>query len=97
MERVFNDAKDKNVAALMIYGKGSDGKAYVDAACTTQFKTSILKDAFLKRAIINISDVYYVPIGFSVTSGIGKIVYATTTGSSDTAKTDLKTLASVAD
>ena len=97
MERVFNDAKDKNVAALMIYSKGSDGKAYVDAACTTQFKTSILKDAFLKRAIINISDVYYVPIGFSVTSGIGKIVYATSTGSNDTAKTELKTLASVAD
>lgn len=97
MERVFNDAKDKNVAALVIYGKGSDGKAYIDAACTTQFKTSILKDAFLKRALISIGDVYYVPVGFSVTSGIGKIVYAVTTGSSETAKTDLKTLVSVAD
>lgn len=97
MERVFNDAKDKNIAALVIYGKGSDGKAYIDAAGTTQFTTSVLKDAFLKRALINISDVYYVPVGFSVASGIGKIVYAVTTGSNDSTKTDLKTLVSVAD
>ena len=52
MVKVYDDAKDKNVAAIVIYGKGSDGKAYADANGTTQLKTSELKDAFLKRAII---------------------------------------------
>ena len=97
MEKIYDQAKDKNVAAIMIYGKGSDGKAYADAACTIQFKTSILKDAFMKRALINIGNAYYVPVGFSVDSNIGKITYAITSGSNDTVKTELKTLAAVAD
>lgn len=77
MERIFNDAKDKNVAAVVIYGKSGDTKAYTDAACTKQFKTSALKDAFLKRAIIKIGTDYFVPVCFSVTSNIGSVVYRT--------------------
>ena len=49
MDKIFDQAKDKNVAAIVIYGKGSDKKAYLDSACTIQFKTSELQDAFLKR------------------------------------------------
>lgn len=98
MERIYNQAKDKNVAAVIIYAKGSDGKAYVDAAGTVQFKTSELQDAFFKGAVIHYgTDLYYVPTGYIAASGIGKISFALTTGSGETAKTELKTLVAVAD
>lgn len=97
MEKIYDQAKDKNVAALVIYGKGSDGKAYADAAGTAQLKTSELQDAFIKRALIKIGTAYYIPIGFSVASDIGSVTYATTTGSDTTLKTVLNSLAAVKD
>lgn len=88
MDRIYDQAKDKNVAAIVIYGKGTDGKAYVDAGCTIVYKTSALRDAFLKRAIIQLDDNYFVPIAFSETAGIGTVTYAkagSTDGSAATA------------
>ena len=53
MDKIFNQAKDKNVSAVIIYGKENDSVedplAYADEACTIAMKTSELKDAFLKR------------------------------------------------
>lgn len=95
MEKIFDQAKDKNVAAIIVYGKGNDGKAYVDAAGTTQYKTSALKDTFLKRAIVQIGSDYFVPVSFTVASNVGTLTYAkagTTTGTAATA-----TLVAVAD
>lgn len=95
MDKIFDQAKDKNVAALVIYGKASDTKAYTDSACTVQFKTSELQDAFLKRAVIKIGNDYFIPTGFSVASNVGTVTYAkagSTAGSAATA-----TLAAVAD
>lgn len=95
MEKIYDQAKDKNVAAIVIYGKGTDGKAYVDAAGTTQYKTSALKDAFLKRAIVQIGTDYFVPVALSVASNVATVTYAkagSTDGSAATAK-----LVSVAD
>ena len=76
MEKIFDQAKDKNIAAIVVYGKGTDGKAYVDAAGTTQYKTSVLKDAFLKRAIVQIGSDYFVPIAFTVASNVGTLTYS---------------------
>lgn len=95
MVKVYDDAKDKNIAAVIIYGKGTDGKAYVDAEGTTQLKTSELKEAFLKRALIKIGEDYFVPTGFSVASKIGTVTYAKAGSSSGSAAT--ATLVSVAD
>lgn len=95
MVKVYDDAKDKNVAAVIIYGKGSDGKAYADAEGKTQLKTSELQDAFIKRALIKIGEDYFVPTGFSIASKIGTVTYAkagSTSGSAATA-----TLVSIAD
>lgn len=97
MERIYDQAKDKNVAALVIYGKGSDGKAYADAEGTVQLKTSELQDAFLKRAVIKIGTAYFIPTGFSVASDVGSVSYATTSGSGSDIKTVLSTLAAVKD
>ena len=97
MERIYEQAKDQNVAAFVIYGKASDTKAYVDSACTEQFKTSGLQDAFLKRAVIKIGTAYYIPTGFTVTGKVGSVSYVTTTGSSSDIKTVVSTLAAAAD
>lgn len=96
MEKIFDQAKDKNVSAVVIYGKGTDGKAYADAEGTTQLKTSELKDAFLKRAVIKIGTDYFIPVSFSVTSNIGTVKYAKPNSSTATSA-DLGSLVSVKD
>ena len=96
MEKIFDQAKDKNVSAVVIYGKGTDGKAYADAEGTTQLKTSELKDAFLKRAVIQIGTDYFIPVSFSVTSNIGTVKYAKPNSSTATSA-DLGSLVSVKD
>ena len=96
MDKIFDQAKDKNVAAIVIYGKGSDGKAYADADGETQLKTSELKDAFLKRAIIQIGTEYFIPVTFSITSDIGTVKYAKP-NSTTTTSADLGSLVSIKD
>lgn len=87
MDRLFDDAKDKNVSATYIYGKSSDTKAYADAGCTIQMKTSEMKEAFLKRALVVIGDDLYIPVSFGVVSKAGTVKYikpnATTATSAD--------------
>lgn len=96
MDKIFDQAKDKNVAAIVIYGKGSDGKAYADADGTTQLKTSELKDAFLKRAIIQIGTEYFIPVTFSIASDIGTVKYAKPNSTTATSA-DLGSLVSIKD
>lgn len=96
MDKIFDQAKDKNVAAIVIYGKGSDGKAYADANGTTQLKTSELKDAFLKRAVIQIGNEYFIPVTFSITSNIGTVKYAKPNSTTATSA-DLGSLVSIKD
>ena len=95
MARIYDRAEDKNVGDIVIYGKGSDGKAYVDADGTIQFKTSELKNAFLKRAVVQIGADYFIPVAFSVSSNVGTVTYAKAGSSTGTAAT--ATLVSVAD
>lgn len=91
MAKIYDQAKDKNVAAIVIYGKGTDGQAYVDAEGKTQFKTSELKDAFLKRAVVQIGSDYFIPVA----SNVGTVTYAKAGSTAGTAAT--ATLVSVAD
>ena len=96
MEKLYNDAKDQNVSATYIYGKSSDAKAYADSGCTIQMKTSELKEAFLKRAIIVIGDAFYIPVSFSVSSNVGSVTYAKPNSSTATSA-DLGTLTAAKD
>lgn len=95
MEKIYDQAKDKNVAAIVIYGKGSDGKAYHDAAGTEQYKTSELQDAFIKRAVVKIGNDYFIPISFTIASNVGTVTYAKVGSTAGTAAT--ATLVAVAD
>ena len=75
--KIFDQAKDKNVAALIIYAKSTaDNKAYVDSKHKIQFKTSALKDAFLKRALVCLGADYFVPISYTESENIGTVVCA---------------------
>ena len=96
MEKLYNDAKDKNVSATYIYGKTGDTKAYADSGCTVQMKTSELKEAFLKRALIVIGNNFYIPVSFSVTSNARSVTYAKPNSSTATSA-DLGTLTAAKD
>lgn len=96
MDRVFEQAKDLHVRAVYIYKKASDTAAYVDEKYTVKFKTSELKDAFLKGAVINASGVLSKPIGYSEASNVGSVTYIVPNGTTATSA-DIAKLSAVAD
>ena len=52
MEMIFQDAKDKYVAAVVVYGKTSDSKLYVDADYSAQVEQAVVEDAFAKNVLL---------------------------------------------
>lgn len=51
MDRIYDNAKDKNVAKVVIYA-ADDGFIYTDAALTRKLTSSELEDAFLKGCVV---------------------------------------------
>lgn len=98
MDRIFQDAKDKNVSCNVIYGKSA--KAYKDAACTVQLKTSELVEAVSKRALISLNGTtgYAVPIGITYDSKgeVATVNYITPNATTATSA-DIAGLAAVKD
>ena len=95
MEKIYDQAKDKNVAAVVIYADIDNKKVYKDPEMTIQMTTSELKDAFVKRALVygvNSTSVasYFVPLAFVIIEGVGSINVMTSDGSN-------VSLASIAD
>lgn len=86
MDRIYDQAKDQNVAALVIYAKETaDNKAYSDSECKVQMKTSELRDAFIKRALVKVGKDYFAPVSFTVSNNIGIVIYAGVDSTIDTA------------
>lgn len=72
MERIYNDAKDKNVAKIVIFVNAN--KAYIDAAHKVQFKTSELKDAFMKGCVLKTAEnTYAIPTNYTEASKVGTV------------------------
>lgn len=95
MEKIYDQAKDKNVAAVVIYADIGNEKVYKDPEMAIQMTTSELKDAFVKRALVYGVDStgvagYFVPLSFWIIEGVGSINVMTSDGSN-------VSLASVAD
>lgn len=69
MDRIYNDAKDKNVAKVIVYidATSDSSNAYVcsDSKLTKKMTTSELKDAFYKGCIARYSHPAGYPIDFS--------------------------------
>ena len=52
MKKIFQDAKDKYVTAVIVFAKAADHKLYVDAEFTTQVGEAVVLDAFLKGVLV---------------------------------------------
>lgn len=97
MDKIFEDANEQHVRAIYIYKKANQTKAYVDAAFTTQFTTSELKNAFLKGAVIKLDGGDIVkPIKYTESSNVGSVAYIVPNGTTATSA-DIASLAAVAD
>lgn len=67
-KKIFDDARDKNVANFVVYGKAADSKLYYDLTVDTpvQVKQADIEDAFNKgRLIIMNSTTALVPLALS--------------------------------
>lgn len=60
ISKIFDDAKDKNVAAVVIY-LGSDDKYYYDEDGTLEVASTDMFDLFIKGVVCVADDVYYKP------------------------------------
>lgn len=95
MNKIFEQSKDLHVSASVIYGK-ADGKAYADEACTIQMTTAELKEAVIKRAIIQIGTDIFVPVAFTVVSKAGTVRYVKPNSTTATSA-DIASLSAVAE
>ena len=93
MNKIFEQSKDLHVSASVIYGK-ADGKAYADEACTVQMTTAELKEAVVKRAIIQIGTDIFIPVAFTVVSKAGTVRYIKPNASTATSA-DIASLSAV--
>lgn len=63
MEKIFQDAKDKYVTAVIVYGKTTDSKIYVDADFSEQASIDVVKDAFEKGVLmVKVGDAEFRPV-----------------------------------
>ena len=63
MEKIFQDAKDKYVTAVIVYGKTADSKIYVDADFSEQVGIDVVKDAFEKGVLmVKVGDAEFRPV-----------------------------------
>ena len=56
MDKIYMDAKDKNVAKVVIYVDINKAGAFLDVNCTVSATESDLYDAFIKGGIIHVDD-----------------------------------------
>ena len=96
MNKIFEQSKDRHVSASVIYGKTGDTKAYADEACTIQMTTAELKEAVIKRAIIQIGTDIFIPVAFTVVSKAGTVRYVKPNASTATSA-DIASLSAVAE
>lgn len=63
MDRIFQDAVDQHVTALVVYGKTADSKIYKEAAYTNQVEEAVVLDAFLKGTLmVKVGTSYFRPV-----------------------------------
>lgn len=75
MDKIYMDAKDKNVAVNVVYYNGTDLKVFVDPEYKNQIEADDLLDLCLKGVVVQIGkNAYAVPAAFEKDSGgLGKL------------------------
>ena len=56
MLKIYDDAKDKNIANYVCYVTSGDHNLYVDKECTIQVKQEEAEEAFLKGRLVIMND-----------------------------------------
>lgn len=65
MDKIFMDAKDKNVAKVVIYvGEQPDNGFFYDEAMTQEVPVEDMLDLFLKGVVVHSGPAYISPIGY---------------------------------
>lgn len=59
MDRIYIDAKDKNIAVRILYGKASGDFLYYDEKTTQKVSKEDAFDAFLKGMFVLMNNEYY--------------------------------------
>lgn len=96
MNKIYNDAKDVFVSAVLVYA-GADGKANIDnGEESAQFEAADLMDAFNKGCIIVASGKFYKPVCAEVDASTGAVTltYNTVVESSGTTTVEAETVVS---
>ena len=79
MDKIFNQAKDKNVAAVIVYKKTSDVYAYADSAKSVKISADVLADMFTKGMFVIDGANTYAPVALSIDDDdVATITYVTT-------------------
>ena len=74
MDKIYMDAKDQNVAAIVVFYIGTDLKVFADSKCKNQIAADELFDLCLKGVIVRVGEnSYAVPTEFKKESGIVKL------------------------
>lgn len=84
LNKIYKEAKDKYVAAVCLYVKASDTKAYIDPDYKTTVDKDTLKELFINGAVIVETTGTYKPISYTEKSGAGVLTYIKT-GASNSA------------
>lgn len=70
MDKIYMDAKDKNVAVNVVYYNGTDLKVFVDPEYKNQIEADDLWDLCLKGVVVQTGEnAYVVPMAFEKDSG----------------------------
>lgn len=70
MDKIYMDAKDKNVAVNVVYYNGTDLKVFVDPEHKNQIEAGDLWDLCLKGVIVQTGEnAYAIPTAFEKDSG----------------------------
>lgn len=75
MDKIFNQAKDKNVATIKVYAKANDAYAYSDSANTKKIDAATLQDLFLKGCVVISGDDTFAPVGLNVDADVATLTY----------------------
>lgn len=93
MDKVYSQAKDVHVRYYRLYSKANDTYVYVDSACKTKAKTSEIKDAVLKGALVDIAGKLYSVTCYEEATNVGQVTILTAGASSAATLTVLKGVA----
>lgn len=88
MDKIYIDASDKYVAAVVVYGKAADSKLYVDADYTDQAFITDVEDAFVKGSlVVKVGAKVYKPVALDgVKVAVASLVSGTATVTEFSAK-----------